>query len=53
MDGPKGFDPAIADFYERTSEEARLEQGPFQPEEARTDSRQRAALLGVARLAEE
>jgi SAM-dependent methyltransferase len=33
---PNGFDPAIADFYERTAEEARLQQGPFQLEEART-----------------
>jgi ubiquinone/menaquinone biosynthesis C-methylase UbiE len=31
-----GFDPAIADFYDRTREETRLEQGPFQLEEART-----------------
>lgn len=30
------LDPAIADFYDRTPEEARLEQGPFQLEEART-----------------
>src|ERR687894_589027 len=29
------FDPAIADFYDRTPEEPRLEQGPFQLEEAR------------------
>jgi ubiquinone/menaquinone biosynthesis C-methylase UbiE len=33
---PDGFDPAIAAFYERTQEEARLQQGPFQLEEART-----------------
>jgi ubiquinone/menaquinone biosynthesis C-methylase UbiE len=33
---PRGFDPAVADFYERTPEEARLQQGPFQLEEART-----------------
>src|ERR687898_1917502 len=33
---PNGFDPAIADFYDRTPEETRLEQGPFQLEEART-----------------
>ena len=32
----RGFDPAIADFYDRTSEETRLERGPFQLEEART-----------------
>ena len=34
--GPEGFDTAIADYYERTPEEARLSQGPFQLEEART-----------------
>ena len=34
--GPKEFDPVIADYYERAPEEARLEQGPFQLEEART-----------------
>jgi ubiquinone/menaquinone biosynthesis C-methylase UbiE len=33
---PGGFDPAIADFYDRTPEEARLQQGPFVLEEART-----------------
>src|SRR5918997_4158640 len=33
---PDGFDPAIAAFYERTPEETRLRQGPFQLEEART-----------------
>jgi ubiquinone/menaquinone biosynthesis C-methylase UbiE len=33
---PKGFDPVITDYYERASEEARLEQGPFQLEEVRT-----------------
>ena len=33
---PKGFDRAIADYYERAPEETRLEQGPFQLEEART-----------------
>ena len=33
---PRGLDPAISDFYQRTPEEARLEQGPFQLEEART-----------------
>jgi ubiquinone/menaquinone biosynthesis C-methylase UbiE len=33
---PKGFDRLIADYYERAPEEARLEQGPFQLEEART-----------------
>ena len=31
-----GLDPAIADFYDRTPEESRLEQGPFKLEEART-----------------
>ena len=30
------IDPAIADFYDRTPEESRLQQGPFQLEEART-----------------
>src|SRR5918997_2985450 len=30
------FDPAIADFYDCTPEEARLQQGSFQLEEART-----------------
>jgi SAM-dependent methyltransferase len=33
---PKGFDPVITDYYERAPEEARLEQGPFQLEAART-----------------
>lgn len=33
---PDGFDPAIADFYERTPEEDRLGQGPFRIEQART-----------------
>lgn len=33
---PAGLDPAIAAFYERTSEESRLQQGPFQLEEVRT-----------------
>ena len=33
---PKGFDRAIADYYERAPEESRLQQGPFQLEEART-----------------
>jgi SAM-dependent methyltransferase len=33
---PKGFDPVIQDFYDRTPEEARLKQGPFELEEART-----------------
>jgi SAM-dependent methyltransferase len=33
---PKSFDPVITDYYERAPEEARLEQGPFQLEEART-----------------
>jgi ubiquinone/menaquinone biosynthesis C-methylase UbiE len=32
----KRFDRVIADYYERTPEEARLKQGPFQLEEART-----------------
>jgi ubiquinone/menaquinone biosynthesis C-methylase UbiE len=36
MNSVKGLDPVIADFYERTTEEGRLEQGPFQLEEART-----------------
>lgn len=30
------LDPSISDFYERTSEESRLGEGPFQLEEART-----------------
>ncbi len=33
---PKGFDPVITGYYDRAPEEARLEQGPFQLEEART-----------------
>jgi SAM-dependent methyltransferase len=33
---PKGLDPAIAAYYDGAPEEARLEQGPFQLEEART-----------------
>src|SRR5436309_8989999 len=33
---PEGLDSAIATFYDRAPEEARLEQGPFQLEEART-----------------
>jgi len=33
---PQSFDPVIADFYGRAPEEERLEQGPFQLEEART-----------------
>lgn len=32
----KGFDRDISDYYERAPEGARLEQGPFQLEEART-----------------
>jgi SAM-dependent methyltransferase len=32
----KDFDPVIRDYYDRAPEEARLEQGPFQLEEART-----------------
>jgi SAM-dependent methyltransferase len=32
----KDIDPAITDYYDRAPEEARLEQGPFQLEEART-----------------
>jgi SAM-dependent methyltransferase len=32
----KGLDSAIATFYDRASEEARLQEGPFQLEEART-----------------
>src|SRR5687768_8114853 len=31
-----GFDPVIADYYERAAEESRLEQGAFQLEEIRT-----------------
>ena len=33
---PNDFDHDIAEFYQRTSEESRLAQGPFQLEEART-----------------
>lgn len=33
---PDGFDPVIRDYYERAPEETRLQQGPFQLEEART-----------------
>jgi SAM-dependent methyltransferase len=33
---PKGLDPVITDYYDRAPEEARLKQGPFQLEEART-----------------
>ena len=33
---PKGLDPAVAAYYDHAPEEARLEQGPFQLEEART-----------------
>jgi SAM-dependent methyltransferase len=33
---PRGFDRVIADYYQRAPEEARLQQGPFQLEEART-----------------
>ncbi|HET8623715.1 MAG TPA: class I SAM-dependent methyltransferase [Gemmatimonadales bacterium] len=36
MDEPGGVDPLITDYYDRVPEEARLEQGPFQLEEART-----------------
>jgi SAM-dependent methyltransferase len=32
----KDFDPVIRDYYDRAREEARLKQGPFQLEEART-----------------
>src|SRR5688572_24193360 len=32
----QSLDRDIADFYQRTPEEARLQQGPFQLEEART-----------------
>lgn len=35
-EAPKGFDPVITDYYDRAPEEARLQQGPFQLEEART-----------------
>ena len=33
---PNNFDPDVAKFYHRTSEDTRLEQGPFQLEQART-----------------
>jgi len=36
FDPAKGFDPTITDYYDRTPEEARLDQGPFQIEQART-----------------
>jgi hypothetical protein len=34
--GPRDLDPVITDYYDRAPEEARLQQGPFQLEEART-----------------
>ena len=33
---PRTLDPTITDYYDRAPEEARLQQGPFQLEEART-----------------
>lgn len=33
---PTGIEPAITDYYERTTEESRLEQGAFQLEQVRT-----------------
>ena len=36
MSRPSSFDPVINDYYDRAPEEARLSQGPFQLEEART-----------------
>ncbi|MGH7581175.1 MAG: class I SAM-dependent methyltransferase [Gemmatimonadales bacterium] len=33
---PDGFDPVIRDYYDRAPEETRLQQGPFELEEART-----------------
>lgn len=33
---PKGLDSAVTDYYARAPEETRLQQGPFQLEEART-----------------
>jgi SAM-dependent methyltransferase len=36
MKGKMGFDPLISDYYDRAPEETRLQQGPFQLEEART-----------------
>ena len=33
---PNNFDPVVAEFYHRTPEETRLQQGAFQLEEART-----------------
>src|SRR4029078_7865966 len=33
---PRDMDPVITDYYDRAPEEARLEQGPFQLEAART-----------------
>ena len=43
------LDPAIAEFYQRTSEEDRLRQGPFVLEEIRT---RRGTLLRVAQMLE-
>jgi SAM-dependent methyltransferase len=34
--GSEGFDPAIVEYYDRTPEESRLEQGAFQLEQERT-----------------
>jgi SAM-dependent methyltransferase len=34
--GPRELDPVITDYYDRAPEGARLQQGPFQLEEART-----------------
>ena len=36
QDRREGIDPVIAGYYDRAPEESRLEQGPFQLEEART-----------------
>jgi ubiquinone/menaquinone biosynthesis C-methylase UbiE len=33
---PKDFDPLVSEYYDRAPEETRLQQGPFQLEEART-----------------
>jgi SAM-dependent methyltransferase len=36
-EGPsKNFDPLVSEYYDRAPEETRLQQGPFQLEEART-----------------
>ena len=50
----RDMDPVITDYYDRAPEEARLEQGPFRLEEARTRERTilsaGLALTGVSGL---